>query len=172
MTADRRHPSLTTCRLAALIGTLALLGWLPPAWAADVNVPEGRYTIWIPDTWKAGIAGSRISATASDESISVVAQVLPLPGELAGADFDSLLDTELDDFTITRDEIVRRPGGELVRRLEGTGKDEGDDVLFRIAASPREKELVIVLVYGEAPDMTSKAGVALVERALKSLVLR
>src|SRR5262249_15786013 len=93
-------------------------------------------------------------------------------GDLAKVDIERFLDDELDDFTIKTDQIVLEPSGARARKLEGTGKDEGDDIVFRIRAFLRGADVLVVLVYGEVPETTNESGAALLDRVLRSLAAR
>jgi hypothetical protein len=140
--------------------------------SAEYRNEAGHFSIWVPDAWIVTQQGNRLDAHNPPDNVQVV--VAPLKdgdADLTDDDVADFVDDEIDELRVTADRQM--PVGNLpARHLEGTGKDEGDDVVFRaVAIDPGGTAAVIeVLVYGEdkamARDQVQKA-VAHILRSLR-----
>ncbi|MHB2169579.1 hypothetical protein [Alsobacter sp. R-9] len=157
---DRRH-------------LVALLAFAPmaPAFAGELRPTGAVFSVWTPSGWVVNQQPPRVSAHAPDESLYVSAEQLLLPAEgLKKIDVNAILDRELDDFEIRLDELRARDGVPY-RRLEGTGNDDGDSIVFRMRAisHPSQAMALVVLVWGEDDDMADPATSGIADQILASL---
>jgi hypothetical protein len=113
-------------------------------WAGEVSNPQGKFSIWLPDSWEVTQSGNRVLAQNPKDSIEVVVGPLKDPNaDLTDEDVTDFVDDELDAMKVAKDEKVTQ-ASRPARRLEGTGADGDDDIEFRaVAIDPAEKEAVI-----------------------------
>jgi hypothetical protein len=139
--------------------------------SAQYRNEAGRFFIWLPDAWIVTQQGNRLDAHNPRDTVQVV--VAPLKdrdADLADEDVADFVDDEIDAMRVTADQQM--PVGNLpARHLEGTGKDEGDDVVFRaVAIDPGGAAPVIeALVYGDDEAMERDQVQNAVAHILRSL---
>ncbi len=155
-------------RWRAMLMGLLLMPAAPALAGTQVNAC-GRYTVWVPDTWKVTAKNERLTADSRDDELHVI--VAPIKDKLADlidADVVDFIDDELDDVKITSDRR-EKSGGIDARVMEGTGMDDGN-ILFRaVALDPGENEgLIEVLIYGAPGEMKRPANKAIVDRIVRS----
>lgn len=138
---------MATVLAAMLCGTAAQAG--------EASNPSGKFSIWVPDPWTVTQKRSGIVAENPKHNLYMVASPITL------VDVDSLdeqarafVDAELDDAKIVKDEETKHQGLPA-RRLQGTGRDEGDDVVFQcIVIDPgNNRDPLAVLIYGDPKPM-------------------
>jgi plasmid maintenance system killer protein len=150
----------------------ALLFLLPAATAvADTQVSEcGRYSIWVPDTWKITIKNERLTAESHDNKLYlVVAPIEDREADLIDDEVTDFIDAELENMKVTSDRREKL-GGVAARIMEGTGTDDGNKIFRAVALDPGENEALIeVLIYGAPGDMKRPANKAILDRIVGSL---
>ena len=153
---------------AGMVALLAAMLCGATAEAGETSNPNGRFSIWTPDPWTVTQKRSGIVAENPKHNIYVVASPIVLV-DAASLDEQarSFVDSELDDAKITKDDETKQQGLPG-RRLQGTARDEGDDVVFQcVVIDPgNNRDPLAVLVYGEAKPMEEAGGV---EKVLASL---
>jgi hypothetical protein len=141
------------------------------AQSAQYRNDAGRFSVWLPDAWIVAQQGNRLDAHNPPDTVQVV--VAPLKdgdADLTDEDVADFVDDEIDEMRVTADRQM--PVGNLpARHLEGTGKDEGDNVTFHaVAIDPGGTAPVIeALVYGEDKAMTHDQVQNAVAHILRSL---
>ncbi len=139
--------------------------------AGETSNPNGKFSIWTPDPWTVTQKRSGIIAENPKRNIYVVASPVVL------VDADSLdeqarafVDNELDDMKITKDEETKHQGLPA-RRLQGTGRDEGDDVVFQcIVVDPgNNRDPLAVLIYGDPKPMEEAPPIEKILSSLKPM---
>jgi hypothetical protein len=155
-------------------GMLALVAAMlcgTAAEAGETSNPNGRFSIWLPDPWTVTQKRSGIVAENPKHNIYMVASPVVL------VDADSLdeavrtfVDNELDDAKITKDDETKHQGF-AARRLQGTGRDEGDDVIFQcIVIDPgNNRDPLAVLIYGDPKPMEEAPPLEKILGSLKPL---
>ncbi len=156
------------------VGVAALLAAVlcgAAAEAGETSNPNGRFSIWLPDPWTVTQKRSGIIAENPKRNIYMVASPVAIP------DADSLdesarafVDNELDDAKIIKDEEIKHQGF-AARRLQGTGRDEGDDVTFQcIVIDPgNDRDPLAVLIYGDGKPMEEAPPLEKILGSLKPL---
>jgi hypothetical protein len=139
--------------------------------SAQYRNDAGHFSIWLPDAWIVTQQGNRLDAHNPPDTVQVaVAPLKDADADLTDDDVADFVDDEIDAMRVTADRQM--PVGNLqARHLEGTGKDEGDDIVFRaVAIDPGGTAPVIeALVYGEDKAMTHDQVQNAVEHILRSL---
>ena len=108
---------------AVLVSLLFLTSAASALAETQVNVC-GRYSIWVPDTWKITTNNERVTAESRSNGLYLVAApIKDKSADLIDEDVTDFIDAELDDMKITSDRRENL-GGVAVRIIEGTGKDE------------------------------------------------
>jgi hypothetical protein len=156
-------------RRSLVTGLLAILP--TAALARDMLTPTGQYRVWIPDDWLMTKETGWLTAHAPDESLWLRAdQMTATNTDLQSFDAEGFIDSELDDYDILRDEI-RSLNGIPYRRVEGSGVDEGDNVLFRvrIVRHPTAPVVLATIIYGEPDDIADAQTAVLADKILKSI---
>lgn len=156
------------------LGTIALLLALmcgTAVQAAETSNPNGKLSVWTPDQWTVTQKRSGIVAENPKRSLYMVASPVTVvdAGSLDEA-ARAFVDNELDDAKITKDEEVKHQGFPA-RRLQGTGRDEGDDVTFQcIVIDPgNNRDPLAVLIYGDPKPMEEAPPVEKILGSLKPL---
>jgi hypothetical protein len=156
------------------IFAIALLAWLTGAagaMAGEYKNPAGKFSLWLPDPWTVKVEGKRIFAQNPKDTIEAVAHPLDdADADLVDEDVVDFIDDELDSMKVEADRAVKH--GDLnARRVDGTGKDGPDDVVFRaLAIDPGGTDAVIeVVVYGDDDAMDKDEVKQMVEHILRSL---
>jgi len=153
---------------ATLLGLLFLTAAAPVLADTQVNAC-GRYSIWVPDTWKVMIRNERLTAESPDNNLYLI--VAPLDDQAADLiddDVVDFIDSELDSIKITSDRR-QKLGGVEARVMEGTGTDESEMFFRAVALDPSQNEAVIeMVVYGAPNDMKRPANKAIIDRIVGS----
>lgn len=130
------------------------------------------FSISVPSNWATQTGENRFEAHSANEVIYLRAQVLDLkPKEtLLTARLKDVIDDELDDYDITSD-TLQTMGPEPVRVVEGRGKDEDDDVLFRVIAiaGARPNTVILAMIYAEKGAFLREANATVISKVLGSL---
>jgi hypothetical protein len=152
--------------------TILLVCTVPfTVWSAEYRNEAGRFSIWLPNPWIVTQQGDRVVAHNPSDTVQVIAGPLKdHDADLTDEDVADFVDDEIDDMRVTADRQM--PVGNLAtRHLEGTGKDEGDDVVFRaVAIDPGGSAPVIeALVYGDNEAMARDQVQNAVAHILRSL---
>jgi DNA-binding ferritin-like protein (Dps family) len=153
---------------AILLGLLLLTPAAPAFADTQVNAC-GRYSIWVPDTWKTTIENEKLTAESRDHELHlVVAPIRDKSADLIDDDVADFIDEALDDIKLTSDRREKL-GGLEARVMEGTGMDDGN-ILFRaIALDPSENEgLIEMLIYGAPGEMKRPANRVIFDRIVRS----
>lgn len=156
---------------SAVLAIIVAISVAAGAWAGEVANPAGKFSVWLPDLWTVKHTGNRLDAHNPPNNIQVL--VVPLKdddADVVDEDVTDVVDDELDDMKVLKDEKAVHLRLQA-RRVQGTGNDEGDDVVFRVlAVDPGGKSPVVVaLVYGETDVMARGEIQGMVERILTSL---
>jgi hypothetical protein len=140
----------------------------PPHADKQVNAC-GRYSIWVPDTWKVTIKNQRLTAESRDNELyMVVAPIEDKTADLLDDDVGDFIDAELDNMKITSDRREKLDGLEA-RIVEGTGTDDGDMFFRAVALKPSDDDGVIeMLIYGAPGEMKRPANRAIIDRIVRS----
>jgi hypothetical protein len=162
---------ITTLVFAALTSTFAAT---KPSCASTVINVCGKFSFWVPDDWKATKDSDNVARTtfdSADGNLSVIAG--PLSEEDADLTDDDVLDfadEELDEMKVTSDKPDTYEKFD-VRLVEGTGQDDGDDVVFKmLALDPNGDGTVLaVLIYGSEADMKKPSNQAAIDQILHGL---
>lgn len=130
------------------------------------------FSIWVPSNWATQTDENRFKAHSANEVIYLRAQVLEMPAKttLLTAPLKYVIDDELDDYDIVSDRIST-DGPEPMRLIEGRGKDEGDDVLFRLTAiaGAKGRTVLLAMIYAEKDAFVRPANVEIMSKILASL---
>ncbi|HLH95088.1 MAG TPA: hypothetical protein VKW08_08215 [Xanthobacteraceae bacterium] len=153
---------------AAFLCVLLLLPAAPTLAHVQVNAC-GRYSIWIPDTWKITATNEKLTAESRDgELYLVVSPVEDKSADLIDDDVTEFVENELESVSVTSDRREKFAGLDA-RVIEGTGVDDGDRSFKAVALDPSENEgLIEVLVYGSPRVMKRPANRSIVDRILHS----
>ncbi|HXP75164.1 MAG TPA: LpqN/LpqT family lipoprotein [Stellaceae bacterium] len=156
---------------AGVIGLFVVLLCGAAARAGMVTSPNGKFSIWTPDPWTVTKKRSGITAENPKQSVYVVAAPV---GVVDADNLDeqarAFVDNEIDDMKITKDEESKYQGFPA-RTLQGTGRDEGDDIVFQcIVVDPGgDRDVLAVLIYGDAKAMQENNAVEKILSSLKPL---
>lgn len=163
---------LLPSRRTILLSAAALLV-APRLARAGVTQLEG-FSIWLPSNWATQTNEDRVDAHSSNEVLYLRAQVLDLPPKatLATAPLEGVIDDELDDYDLLSDQMDTT-GPSPLRVVEGSGEDEGDDVVFRVVAIPGAKptQVVLAMIYAEEDAFQYQSNRDTVARILASLTV-
>jgi len=163
--------SVTAFAFVILASTFAAT---KPGCAGTVVNVCGKYTFWVPDDWKATKDSdnpARTTFDSADGNLSVVAGPLSeADADLTDEEVTDFADEELDDMKVTGDKFDTLEKFKI-RLIEGTGKDEGDAVVFKmLALDPGMDETVLaILIYGSARDIHKAANQATIDKILRTL---
>lgn len=157
-------------RRTLLLAAAALVA-APALAQAGVHKIDGL-SIWVPSNWATRTGEDRFEAHSADEVIYLRAQIVDLPQKatLANAPLEDIIDDELDDYSLVNDRMDTT-GAKPVRIIEGTGKDEGDDVHFRVVAVPASQptQVLLAMVYAETAAFQYPANIDTMKHILSSL---
>jgi hypothetical protein len=152
----------------AMLWGLLLMPAAPAFADTQVNAC-GRYSIWVPDTWKVTAKNERLTADSRDDELHViVAPIKDKSADLIDDDVADFIDAELDDIKITSDRR-EKSGGIEARVVEGTGTDDGNIIFRAVVLDPGENEgLIEVLIYGAPGEMKRPANKIIIDRIVRS----
>lgn len=155
----------------AILASVGALLLAPRLARAGTTQLEG-FSIWVPSNWVTQTDDGQFNAHSGNEALYLRAQLLDLPpkGTLATAPLEGVVDDELDDYDVLSDNIDTS-GPKPLRVMEGSGEDEGDDVLFRMVALPAAQptQVALAMVYGEEDGFQYQSNRDTAARILASL---
>ncbi len=143
--------------MRAMLFAAACLLTAGGALAGEQANAAGHFSAWLPDGWVIAQQGNRIVAHNPPDTIDVVIGPLKdADADLVDEDVADFVDDEIDDMHVASDTTAKLAGF-AARRLEGTGSDEGDAIVFRaLALDPGGAAAIIeALVYGD-PDVMAR----------------
>jgi hypothetical protein len=166
--------SLTTLVLLVLASTFAAT---KPGCADTVINVCGKFSFWVPDTWRATkeslTNAERSTFESGDGNLYAVAG--PLLDKTADLSADDVSDFAAEEFTEakatsdTRDKLENFH----IRLVNGTGSLEGESTVyaFKLLAldSGVDQPVLVVLVYGDEASMSRAENQATIERVLRSI---
>jgi hypothetical protein len=147
----------------------------PTPAVADTQVNAcGKYSLWLPDTWKVTIENEKLTALSRDNKLHLlVAPIEDESAELLDDDVGDFIGDEFVDMKIMSDRREKL-GGVEARVMEGTATTDRDeiesDLSFRaVALKPSQNSAVVeILIYGSPYEMKRPASRAIVDRILRS----
>lgn len=164
--------SVTTLAFLVLASTLAST---KPSCAGTIINACGKFSFWVPDDWKVTKDGmssvERTTFDSKDENLHVlVGPLVDKDVALSDEDVTDFADEEFDDMKVTSDkkDTVEKLD---VRRVEGTGTDEGEPIVFKLLAMEAGSDggVLAIVVSGSPSDMARPENQATIDRILSSL---